>query len=298
MRDYWLTKDLLQAAGIGFLLLAAISIGLALWLPKKWWGKLLAVLAVGFVIAIPIYKASQESQQQQVAVSDYKERLATAQALFEERCKTAGEKIFKTVENVDGVLLMKVFKNTLTNDLVMSFRSTEFIDDAARDNQATNTLEVKEFGWAFGQIADMEAWYAELKADSTKLGNNSFSVTGYSLGGHLATAFNLMRSEDARTAGVPNPITSTYTFNGAGVGEINNAQTLSNLIADFNRKRQNLSGNEITFSDPDAQALYAELRPAFGAAGTSFGAEFIKSEAARIERMRNSLNPPDLLGAC
>jgi hypothetical protein len=65
----------------------------------------------------------------------------------------------------------------LTNgELVMSFRSTEFIDDAVRDNQATNTLEVKEFGWAFGQIADMESWYASLKADSTKLGNNNFSL--------------------------------------------------------------------------------------------------------------------------
>jgi hypothetical protein len=48
-------------------------------------------------------------------------------------------------------------------ELVMSFRSTEFIDDATRDSQATNALEIKEKGWAFGQIADMEAWYASLK---------------------------------------------------------------------------------------------------------------------------------------
>jgi hypothetical protein len=37
----------------------------------------------------------------------------------------------------------------------MSFRSTEFIDDAARDNQATNAMEIKEAGFAFGQIRDM-----------------------------------------------------------------------------------------------------------------------------------------------
>ena len=49
------------------------------------------------------------------------------------------------------------------NQLVISFRSTEFIEDSARDNQATNTLEVSEKGWAFGQISDMEKWYAELK---------------------------------------------------------------------------------------------------------------------------------------
>lgn len=40
-------------------------------------------------------------------------------------------------------------------ELVLSFRSTEFIDDAVRDNQSTNKLEVKDKGWAFGQIADM-----------------------------------------------------------------------------------------------------------------------------------------------
>ncbi len=47
---------------------------------------------------------------------------------------------------------------------VVSFRSTEFADDAARDDQATNVLEVKAFGWAFGQIADMKRWVDGLYA--------------------------------------------------------------------------------------------------------------------------------------
>ena len=42
----------------------------------------------------------------------------------------------------------------VNGELVLSFRSTEFIDDVARDNQATNTMELKPFGWAFGQMAD------------------------------------------------------------------------------------------------------------------------------------------------
>ncbi len=48
----------------------------------------------------------------------------------------------------------------VAGELVLSFRSTEFADDAVRDNQATNVMEIKEHGWAFGQIADMEARYA------------------------------------------------------------------------------------------------------------------------------------------
>ena len=108
MRDYWLTQDLLKAAGVGFLALAALGIGLALWLPKKWWGKLLALIVVGVLISIPVRKAGQETKQQQVQVDDYKARYAKAKALFDGRCKTAGEKIYRTVEGVEGVLLLNI----------------------------------------------------------------------------------------------------------------------------------------------------------------------------------------------
>ena len=79
-------------------------------------------------------------------------------------------------------------------ELVKSFRSTEFIDDAARDNQATNSMEIRLAGFAFGQIRDMEAWYAKLKKEGGPLAaGQTFDVSGYSLGGHLATAFNMLR---------------------------------------------------------------------------------------------------------
>jgi hypothetical protein len=108
MRDYWLTQDLLKAVGFGFLALAALGIGLALWLPKKWWHKWIALLVVLFLISIPLRQANKEVAQQQAAVNDYKERLAKAKALFDERCKTAGEKIYRTVEGVEGIYLMKI----------------------------------------------------------------------------------------------------------------------------------------------------------------------------------------------
>ncbi|MBB5206063.1 hypothetical protein HNQ51_003406 [Inhella inkyongensis] len=37
------------------------------------------------------------------------------------------------------------------DDVVMCFRSTEFVDDYARDNAATNALEISETGFAWGQ---------------------------------------------------------------------------------------------------------------------------------------------------
>ncbi len=83
------------------------------------------------------------------------------------------------------------FSGTLKEgDLVISFRSTEFIDDAVRDNRATNTFEIKEKGWAFGQISDMEKWFQSLRNDGLIPKGKQVSVTGYSLGGHLATVLN------------------------------------------------------------------------------------------------------------
>lgn len=41
------------------------------------------------------------------------DRLAKAQAMFAERCKTAGEKIYRTVEDVEGVFLLKVRPNEI-----------------------------------------------------------------------------------------------------------------------------------------------------------------------------------------
>lgn len=63
----------------------------------------------------------------------------------------------------------------LTHDqFVVSFRSTEFIEDTARDNQETNTQELSEGGWAYGQIADMQTWWESVLGGKVEL-------TGYSL---------------------------------------------------------------------------------------------------------------------
>ncbi|HEY1131479.1 MAG TPA: calcium-binding protein, partial [Roseateles sp.] len=150
-------------------------------------------------------------------------------------------------------------------DLVMSFRSTEFIDDSARDNQATNALEIKETGFAWGQVRDMEAWYQELVA-SGKLVNQvnpykSFSVTGYSLGGHLASVFNEMHS---------NVADQVVTFNGAGIGGHTPDNTLSELIAEFASLADgNADGSsKFDFSDPYVGALFDSARTAVKAGGT------------------------------
>jgi len=144
-----------------------------------------------------------------------------------------------------------LFRNRETRETVLSFRSTEFIDDAARDNKATNDLEIKNTGFAWGQIADMQAWYAELKADQGKLGGGqAFSVTGYSLGGHLATAFNLLNAGAAQRV---------VTFNGAGVGQMKDG-TLAGALQDFNMLRGSTDELAARFTETGLAATYRTIR--------------------------------------
>ena len=126
--------------------------------------------------------------------------------------------VVQHINNTSSGFSGTLFKNVHTNELVFSFRSTEFLEDYIHDNISTNTHEIADKGWAFGQISDMEQWFNTLATD-LKLKNEDgtynqqITVTGYSLGGHLATAFHILHQND-------NLIKNTFTFNGAGVGDV------------------------------------------------------------------------------
>jgi hypothetical protein len=92
---------LLAVAGNLYLLLALAGVCLALWRGKTWLRKgIYAVLVLAAFIAPLVPEVLRQTE--------FRNRQATAQSMFEERCKTAGEKIHKTVEGVDGIYLMKL----------------------------------------------------------------------------------------------------------------------------------------------------------------------------------------------
>jgi hypothetical protein len=90
---------LFATAGNFYLLLALATVCVALWMGKTWPRKFVyATLAlISFVapIAPEIYRTVE-----------YRGKVAKSQELFEERCKLAGEKIYKTVEDVGAILLV------------------------------------------------------------------------------------------------------------------------------------------------------------------------------------------------
>ena len=107
MRDYWLIQYLLAAVGWGYAALVAVTLVLVLWLVKSRIEKIIvACIVLGLASILPI-KGYQGYLQEKEQAEAFKARYAKAKAMFDERCKTAGEKIYRTVEGVEGVFVMK-----------------------------------------------------------------------------------------------------------------------------------------------------------------------------------------------
>lgn len=92
--------SVLSAVGILYWVLAAAALLVALKAPKGRNNKAIAVLGV---IAVFGYMPGRIGWEQHQARS----RSNAAMERFEERCKSAGEKISRTVQNVEGVVWMK-----------------------------------------------------------------------------------------------------------------------------------------------------------------------------------------------
>lgn len=97
--------DLFRLVGEIFWLLVLGGLLAALLVPKTRIGKTLAVAFVaGLFLAFPGRWAWERKQERDAS----RARLDKAEAIFKERCKTAGERIHRTVEGVEGILLMKL----------------------------------------------------------------------------------------------------------------------------------------------------------------------------------------------
>jgi hypothetical protein len=92
--------SVLHAVGVLYWVLALAALIAALWQPRRWWGKAVAVACVlaGFGW-IPVHQG--------IEAYAAAKRLEESTSLFTQRCKAAGERIFRTVEDVDGVAWMK-----------------------------------------------------------------------------------------------------------------------------------------------------------------------------------------------
>jgi len=80
-------------------------------------GKFKAAIIVFLIYTSPIswliYKAASETIKEKI---EYRRTYPPAKALFDELCKTAKENIYKTMDNVDGVLLLNIRKGKIEDN--------------------------------------------------------------------------------------------------------------------------------------------------------------------------------------
>jgi hypothetical protein len=92
--------SLLSAVGVIYWLLAALGLWWALRGSSPWRTKLLRALPMVLLFGFIPGRMGWESYQA-------RRRLDASMVLFNQRCKTAGERIYRSVENVDGIVWMK-----------------------------------------------------------------------------------------------------------------------------------------------------------------------------------------------
>lgn len=129
-----------------------------------------------------------------------------------------------------------LIKDKATGAFTLAIRSTEFRDwskggDGERDKAGADIESIATKGFALAQLAALEQYYEWLKNNGKLPASAQLNVTGYSLGGHLATVFTEIHRSDKDIS-----FGETVTFNGAGRGTWNNAAGSERDIIAFYQK--------------------------------------------------------------
>ena len=175
-----------------------------------------------------------------------------------------------------------LMKDTTTNTYTLSFRSTEFPNqvqggDWERDGRPGADGEIFDHGFAFAQLVSMERYYRQLVVDPSKLPPGAMlNVTGYSLGGHLATIFTELHYQDANIQ-----FGQTTTFNGAGRGRIveqgqegqPEVQSIRRMLLDLEARLLVFDPTGSRFQSGAAGNIYAEQ--AYDSARATTQAQFV-----------------------
>jgi Ca2+-binding RTX toxin-like protein len=155
-----------------------------------------------------------------------------------------------------------LIQNRETGAYTLSIRSTEYVTpaiggDKYRDLYGADREGIALNGLALAQIDALERYYAWLLQNVEGLSEGPLYVTGYSLGGHLATVFTEMHPE----------VVHTYIFNGAGRGIFD--PTTGSLFEILDLYRTVLA-NPASFVPPTGDLVETEMwQLAVAAAGQS-----------------------------
>ena len=96
--------------GIVLVTIIAMAIGFKFTARKNrlWVGLLIAVAVPYSCVSPLVHELKRDQQKAAEKEAEWRKRYEPAKARFDQLCQNAGEKIYRTADNVDGILLLKV----------------------------------------------------------------------------------------------------------------------------------------------------------------------------------------------
>ncbi len=96
--------------GIALVTIIAMAIGFKFTARKNrlWVGLLIAIAVPYSCISPLVHELKRDQQKAAEKEAEWRKRYDPAKARFDQLCQNAGEKIYRTADNVDGILLLKV----------------------------------------------------------------------------------------------------------------------------------------------------------------------------------------------
>ena len=189
MLELGIGADLVRGIGLVLWGLLAVALLVALFKPKTITGKALSSLLVLGIFFGPMVPGAMRA-------NEHKKRYTKAQALFDERCKTAGEKIYRTVEGVEGVLL----ENTRGKFDISNFKDQNW-DGAGFSGESSGNRYIMEF--VFYNIPSIGL--AARSLDAKPGGVRGYKTVDAELAGQIKQ-FSLRDVEKYTAAGFSGPV--------------------------------------------------------------------------------------------
>ena len=134
--------------GIVLVTIIAMAIGFKFTARKnRLWVGLLIAVAVPYSCISPLVRELKRDQQKAAEKkAEWRKRYEPAKARFDRLCQNAGEKIYRTADNVDGILLLKVrgddekYQSNRYNP-----RKDQMWEDAAIESEAAGENYIERF---------------------------------------------------------------------------------------------------------------------------------------------------------
>jgi len=134
--------------GIVLVTIIAMAIGFKFTARKNrlWVGLLIAVAVPYSCISPLVHELKRDQQKAAEKEAEWRKRYEPAKARFDQLCQNAGEKIYRTADNVDGILLLKVrgddekYQSNRYNPL-----KDQMWEDAAVESEFDREAYIEEF---------------------------------------------------------------------------------------------------------------------------------------------------------